>query len=185
MAQSPRGASFTLATSASHLLHRAQQLAADRFAQLAGDRATLRQFAVLAAIAEKPGRSQTDLVSATGIDRSTLADMITRMERRGWIIRVTAANDARANAVTLAAPGRATFTACIPFARAADDAVLEALPRGDRKTLMDLLGVLSAAADQSAARAARPAKKAPPKRPPPPPPKKGARPAKKKKKGRR
>lgn len=160
MAQSPRGASFTLATSASHLLHRAQQLAADRFAQLAGERATLRQFAVLAAIAEKPGRSQTDLVSATGIDRSTLADMITRMERRGWIIRVTAANDARANAVTLAAPGRATFTACIPFARAADEAVLEALPRGDRKTLMDLLAVLSAAADQGASRAPRAAKKA-------------------------
>lgn len=182
MAQSPRGASFTLATSASHLLHRAQQLAADRFAQLAGDRATLRQFAVLAAIAEKPGRSQTDLVSATGIDRSTLADMITRMERRGWIIRVTAANDARANAVTLAAPGRATFTACIPSARAADEAVLDALPRGDRKALMDLLGVLSAVADQAAARAPRAARKAAgPKKAAP---KKAARGAKKKK-GRR
>jgi len=135
--------------------------------------------------AEKAEIAQTDLVSATGIDRSTLADMITRMERRGWIIRVTATNDARANAVTLAASGRATFTACIPFAKAADEAVLEALPRGDRKALMDLLGVLSAAADKAATKAPRAAKKAPAKKAGGTPPKKPPRGAKKKKKGRR
>lgn len=154
MAPSPK-ASFALAQSPSHLLHRAQQLASDRFAALAGEKGvTLRQFAVLAAIAEQPGRSQTDLVSATGIDRSTLADMITRMEKRGWIIRVTAAKDARANAVTLATAGRSALSACVPFARAADEAVLEALPRAERKSLMDTLAKLSEAADlaQPAAR---------------------------------
>ncbi|MGE0045827.1 MAG: MarR family winged helix-turn-helix transcriptional regulator [Hyphomonadaceae bacterium] len=157
-------ASFALAESPSHLLHRAQQLASDRFAALAGERSvTLRQFAVLAAIAEQPGRSQTDLVSATGIDRSTLADMITRMEKRGWIIRVTAANDARANAVTLAAAGRAALTASVPFARAADEALLEALPRGERKALLETLTKLSAAADV-AQPAPRARKKAAPKR---------------------
>ena len=99
MALTPKAA-FALSQSPSHLLHRAQQLAQDRFAAAAGAHGvTLRQFAVLAAIAEKPGRSQTDLVVATGVDRSTLADMITRMEKRSWIMRVTAADDARANAV--------------------------------------------------------------------------------------
>jgi DNA-binding MarR family transcriptional regulator len=147
-------AGFALSQSPSHLLHRAQQLAADRFAALAGEKGvTLRQFAVLAAISEQPGRSQTDLVGATGIDRSTLADMITRMEKRGWIIRVTSQTDARANAVTLAASGRAALTACVPFARAADDAVLDALPRQDRKSLMDLLGALATAADAALAQA--------------------------------
>ncbi|MGE0830710.1 MAG: MarR family winged helix-turn-helix transcriptional regulator [Hyphomonadaceae bacterium] len=153
-------AAFALSQSPSHLLHRAQQLAADRFATLAGERGvTLRQFAVLAAIAEQPGRSQTDLVSATGIDRSTLADMITRMEKRGWIIRVTAQTDARANAVTLAAAGRSMLAACVPFARAADEAVLEALPRGERKSLTDLLGKLAEAADNSQPAPRAPAKK--------------------------
>lgn len=162
MAQGAR-TGFSLSQSTSHLLHRAQQLAADRFAALADGKATLRQFAVLAAIAEQPGRSQTDLVAATGVDRSTLADMITRMEKRGWIIRVTAQKDARANAVTLSASGRASFAQCVPFAKAADDAVLESLPRSDRKALMDLLGALAKAADakaQAAPRAPKTAAKA-------------------------
>ena len=41
---------FELAVSTSHLLHGAQQLASDRFAELVGENGvTLRQFAVLAA----------------------------------------------------------------------------------------------------------------------------------------
>jgi DNA-binding MarR family transcriptional regulator len=160
MAQNPRPA-FALSQSASHLLHRAQQLAQDRFASNAGARdITLRQFAVLAAIAEKPGRSQTDLVGATGVDRSTLADMITRMEKRGWILRVTAADDARANAVTLASGGRAALAAAVPHAKAADDAILEAIPRADRRAFLDTLTKLSEAAD-AAAQAPQRAAKAP------------------------
>jgi DNA-binding MarR family transcriptional regulator len=127
---------------------------------------------VLAAIAEKPGRSQTDLVIATGVDRSTLADMITRMEKRGWILRVTAVDDARANAVTLAAAGRAALNNAIPHARAADEALLDALPRGERKSFQDMLSKLAQAADSAAeapaaaarAKSAKAARKAPTKR---------------------
>ena len=152
----PAKATFALTQSPSHVLHRAQQLAADRFAALMGDKGvTLRQFAVLAAIAEQPGRSQTDLVLATGVDRSTLADMIARMEKRGWLIRVTAAKDARANAVTLAAGGRAALAAAAPHARAADEALLESLPRGDRATLLSMLAKLSEAADAKPAASLR------------------------------
>jgi hypothetical protein len=48
----------------------------------------------------------------------------------------------------------------VPFARAADDAVLDALPRQDRKSLMDLLGALSSAADAALAQSATRAKSA-------------------------
>jgi DNA-binding MarR family transcriptional regulator len=172
---SQRSSSFALSQSPSHLLHRAQQFAQDRFAATAGARGvTLRQFAVLAAIAEEPGRSQTDLVTATGVDRSTLADMIIRMERRSWILRVTAVDDARANSVTLAPAGRAVLNASIPHARAADEALLDALPRGERRAFQDMLLKLAAAADAAVLAPARPAKK-------------GARkaPAKRKKAGRK
>jgi MarR family len=83
----PETGPYRLGGSASHLLHRAEQLASERFAHLVGDTITLRQFAVLAAIAEAPGLSQSDLVRATGVDRSTLADMMNRMEKRGWVAR--------------------------------------------------------------------------------------------------
>ncbi len=67
-----------LAESPSHLMHRALQLALDIYAEEAGpDGLTQRQFAVLEAVAARSGLTQTDLVKATGIDRSTLADLRT------------------------------------------------------------------------------------------------------------
>ncbi|MDX2238013.1 MAG: MarR family winged helix-turn-helix transcriptional regulator [Hyphomonadaceae bacterium] len=139
---------FALSRSPTHMLHRAQQLAADHFAAAMGDTTlTLRQFAVLAAAAEKPGRSQTDLVRATGVDRSTLADMILRMEKRGFLVREEHAADGRANAISLTAAGRAMLALAAPHARDADDVLLGVLPKGKRKTFQDLLARLAKAAE--------------------------------------
>lgn len=154
------GDAFRLATSPSHLLHRAEQLAADRFSQLVGETLTLRQFALLAAIAEAPGLSQSELVRATGIDRSTLADMVGRMEKRGWIARTVSPLDARAHAVTLAATGATMLAAATHHAKAADAAILDALPRTKRRTFLNILSKLAKFADESAAKAEREAKRA-------------------------
>lgn len=156
-------AEFALSQSVSHLLHRAQQLAADWFTKKTGDDGvTLRQFAVLAAIAENPGQSQTDLVRATGVDRSTLADMISRMEKRGWVTRKTAAKDARAKSVTLTASGRKTLAAATPLAQGADEAVLNALPKARREmflaTLEALASTVEVAAPAAAEKPVKPAK---------------------------
>ena len=176
MSNTDEPGAFVLSTSASHLLHRAQQLAADWFSKRAGDKGvTLRQFAVLAAIAEKPGQSQTDLVRATGVDRSTLADMISRMEKRGWVGRKQAADDARAKAVSLTAAGRRILAAATPHAAAADEMLLEALPRTRRDAFVKTLELLAAEAEKPEAQApaappaerktARPAKTAKPVKP--------------------
>ena len=75
-----------LAASPSHLMHRALQLALDIYAEEAGpDGLTQRQFAVLEAASHKAGLTQTDLVRATGIDRSTLADLVARMTAKGLL----------------------------------------------------------------------------------------------------
>ena len=147
---------FELAVSTSHLLHRAQQLAADRFTVLVGENSiTLRQFAVLAAIAKAPGLSQAELVRATGIDRSTLADMMPRMERRAWIERTASDTDGRAKAVRLAVLGAATLTAARQHAKAADAAILDALPRAKRRAFLAALEKLSKVSDKAAQRAER------------------------------
>ncbi len=125
---------FVLAESPSHLLQRAQQMAADRFAVLVGeDGPTLRQFAVLAAVDAQPGLSQIDLVRATGIDRSTLADMMTRMQKLGWLTRQASRADARANAVTLTPGGASMLQWACQHAKAADAAIMDVLPRAKRK----------------------------------------------------
>lgn len=145
---------FLLAESASHLLRRVEQLAADRFTRLVGEAVTLRQFTVLAAIAATPGHSQSDLVRATGIDRSTLADIVSRMEQRNWIARSASLLDARAHAVRLAPDGEMLLRSAAKHARAADAAILDALPRGKRKALLNTLIKLTKLADESAAKAA-------------------------------
>lgn len=136
---------YVLAKSPSHLLHRAQQLAADRFGPAD---ITLRQFAVLAAVSNRNGQSQTDLVNATGIDRSTLADMILRMEERGLLSRGRSANDGRAKSVTLTSGGRSALASAAPRAKLADDAILSAIPRAKRAPFIETLRVLAAYADQ-------------------------------------
>jgi DNA-binding MarR family transcriptional regulator len=151
---------FVLALSTSHLLHRAQQLAADRFSKLVGDKGvTLRQFAVLAAIQETPGLNQTELVRVTGIDRSTLADMILRMEKRGWISRAASDADARANAVRLAPAGAGVLSSAVQHAKAADAAILDALPRAKGKAFHHTLVRLSEMSDKAAADAEHKARK--------------------------
>jgi DNA-binding MarR family transcriptional regulator len=159
MSDLPESEPYRLATSPSHLLHRAEQLAADRFMQLVGGTITLRQFAVLAAIAESPGLSQSDLVRATGVDRSTLADMMNRMEQRNWITRTASVSDARAHSVRLATAGATILAAATHHARAADAAILDLLPRTKRKAFLGTLTKLSKLSDELAAKAEREARR--------------------------
>src|SRR3954463_11749621 len=98
---------FDLAQAPSHLLRRCVQYANDLFSQEpAASDLTKQQFTVLAAVEQNEGMSQTDLVAITGIDRSTLAEMIRRMIEKGLLDRERTEADQRANAVRIAMSGR-------------------------------------------------------------------------------
>lgn len=146
---------YRLAASPSHLLHRAEQLAAARFAHLVGDTIKLREFIILAAIAERPGLSQSDLGRITGIDRSTLADTMAKLEVRGWVSRALSTSDARAYSLLLSLEGEAMLAATTRHARAADAAILDLLPRTKARSLVNILNKLSKLADEAAAKAER------------------------------
>lgn len=140
-----KDAGFALVSSPIHLLHRAQQVAADYFAaRLKKNGLTVRQFVVLCAIDNHPGGTQTDLVEITGIDRSTLADLIHRLQDRGLLARNRASGDARANSVTLTPAGLKAWREAIPEAQAADEAILAILHKGKRKALIATLHDVSA-----------------------------------------
>lgn len=145
-----RAGEFRLSESPSHLLRRAEQFAAEIFLK-AGltDGVTLRQTVLLAAIAEAEGASQSDLVRATGIDRSTLAEMMARMEKKGLIARQGAASDKRAKSVKLTSEGRARLEAALPAMRQVDEALLHALPANKRASFRSTLSVLSDAANRA------------------------------------
>jgi len=126
-----------LARSPIHLLHRAGQCAADIFtAEMAGLDLTPRQFAVLLTVSANEGLSQTDLVMLTGIDRSTLADIVRRMLKKGLLQRRRTREDARAYAVKLTDEGTRILAAARPKVEAVDARILLALSAEQRSTLV-------------------------------------------------
>lgn len=143
-----RGPTFRLSESPSHMLRRAEQFAAETFlkAELP-DGVTIRQTVLLAAIAEADGASQSNLVGVTGVDRSTLAEMMARMEQKGFIVRSAAEDDARAKSVSLTNEGRRRLEIALPAMRAVDKALLEALPANRRASFKATLLTLAKAAD--------------------------------------
>jgi len=128
--------------SAIHLLHRAGQCAGDLFTEeVIHDGLTPRQYAVLLTVSRKEGLSQKDLVVRTGIDRSTLADIIRRMLNKGLISRRRSRKDARVYSVTLTNEGRMALRAVEPAAVQADARLLAARPPARRG---EFLGSLAA-----------------------------------------
>jgi DNA-binding MarR family transcriptional regulator len=137
-----------LARSPSHLLHRALQLALDVYAAETGPGAvTQRQYAVLAAVAAGEHPSQTDLVRMTGIDRSTLAELVSRMMAKGLLGRERSASDGRANLVRLTDEGRAALDAAEPKVKAADARILGFLGGGKRAAFVEALAKLARAGE--------------------------------------
>jgi DNA-binding MarR family transcriptional regulator len=136
----PANLSRKLENSATHLLHRATQCASELFSAEAGkDNLTPRQFAILVTIAEHEGVSQTGLVQRTGIDRSTLADVIRRMIGKGLIQRKRTKEDARAYAVRLSEKGWRVLENADPGATKADQRLLAGLTAAERKSFLDSL----------------------------------------------
>lgn len=146
---------YDLKSSPGHLLRRAQQFAHDLYSKEVGSSGpTPRQYEVLHVVASNPGLSQTDLVNATGIDRSTLADMIARMIKKGLLSRSRTKEDARANAVGITAAGKKMLTAANPKVAKAEDAALAVLPKTQQAAFMKALGAYAAALDEMAGAAA-------------------------------
>ena len=160
-----------LQSSPSHLMHRALQLALDIYTEETGaDGLTQRQFAVLEAVSAKSGLTQTELVKSTGIDRSTLADLVARMTTKGLLERERSSLDARAKAVRLTESGLAALESMRPRVQAADKRIMALLPKGKRDGFLTLLADLASTADakpdlekaeaRAAKKVARDAKKA-------------------------
>jgi len=157
---------YSLKNSPGHLLRRAQQYAHDLYSsQVGASGPTPRQYEVLHVVASHEGLSQTDLVQHTGIDRSTLADMIARMMKKGLLSRKRTKEDARANAVSITPAGKRMLTAANAKVAKAEAGALSVLPKNQQAAFMKSLRAYADALDKMngaapAAKKTAPAKKA-------------------------
>lgn len=94
-------------------------------------------------VAQNEGLSQTNLVELTGIDRSTLADVVRRMLKKGLLSRRRTREDARAYAVKLTDEGMKVLKASDPLAKRVDERILSSLPNAQRdRFLQDLNAIV-------------------------------------------
>lgn len=135
----------------SFLLKRAAQYSADLFAEQLGKTGlTQRQFTLMETVLANEGASQTELVKTTGIDRSTLADLVNRLETQGYVRRERSSTDARVNYVFLTEQGRDTVLKAKPVAMLVDEALVNSLPSNLRGSFVSALEELSGKLDEEA-----------------------------------
>lgn len=106
---------------------------------------TTTQYTVLVAAAERDGLSQQDIINATGIDRSTVSQVVQLLIRKGLLKRRRTRHDARAYAVSVTESGRRILDASEPIISRVEKELVEALPATRAKTFIANLRAIVAA----------------------------------------
>src|ERR1700722_5508343 len=89
-----------------HLIRRVQQVSTALFTEeCAAFDLTSVQFAALFAIRANPGVDATRLSTIIAFDRSTIGDVLERLEVKGWIVRSASPHDRRIKLLHLAPDG--------------------------------------------------------------------------------
>ena len=127
-------------TKPGYLFRRMQQIAVAIFVEecRAYD-LTPVQYAALVAIRTHPGIDATRLSAVIAFDRSTLGNVIERLEAKAYVERKPAREDKRVKLLTLTKAGEALLRNIMPSVDRAQARMLQPLKAADRKTLMALL----------------------------------------------
>jgi len=123
-----------------YLFRRMQQIAVAIFVEeCRAYELTPVQFAALVAIRAHPGIDATRLSAVIAFDRSTLGNVIERLETKDYIERRPAREDKRVKLLYLTKSGAALLRDIMPSVDRAQARMLQPLKPADRKTLMALL----------------------------------------------
>jgi DNA-binding MarR family transcriptional regulator len=127
-----------------HLIRRAHQISTALFAEeCAGFDLTSVQYAALVAIRANPEVDATRLSALIAFDRSTLGDVLERLEAKGWVLRSPSPTDRRAKLLRLTLEGERLLRAVEPAVRRVQQRLLEPLAPADR-AMLRLLGQIAA-----------------------------------------
>lgn len=127
-----------------HLIRRVYQVSTAMFAEECAEfDLTPVQYAALVAIRSHPHIDATRLSQVIYFDRSTIGDVLDRMETKGWVVRHPSPADRRVKRLTLAAGGRETLRRVEPGIRRVQQRLLAPLARKDADALVRLLARLA------------------------------------------
>ena len=127
-------------TKPGYLFRRMQQIAVAIFVEecKAYD-LTPVQYAALVAIRTHPGIDATRLSAVIAFDRSTLGNVIKRLESKAWVERKPSRDDKRIKLLSLTRAGEALLRNIMPSVDRAQARMLQPLKPADRKMLLALM----------------------------------------------
>ena len=127
-----------------HLIRRAQQISSALFAEECGEfDLTSVQYAALVAIRENPDVDATRLSALIAFDRSTIGDVLERLEGKGWIKRHPSPTDRRVKLLRLSPTGEDLLRRVEPAVRRVQERLLAPLAPSDQAMIVRLLAQLA------------------------------------------
>jgi DNA-binding MarR family transcriptional regulator len=123
-----------------HVIRRLHQIAVAIFlreAETVG--LTPVQYAVLQTVANQPEIDQRTLARSAGLDTSTIAGVVDRLEARELLVRSTTREDRRVRLLSLTDAGRSVLAEAVPAMQRAQQRILEPLTAAERREFMRLM----------------------------------------------
>lgn len=128
-----------LDTTPGYLIRRAQQVHAALWTSAFGGDLTGPQYAVLAAAAQSDAIDQSQIGSRASLDSSSVADIITRLEARGWLTRRKDHDDGRRMIVELTLPATTAIRHLTKSVQDVQQRLLSPLNDSDAAAFMSLM----------------------------------------------
>jgi DNA-binding MarR family transcriptional regulator len=126
-----------------HLIRRSQQIAVAIFMEETAEfDITPVQYAALVAVRESPDIEVARLSSVIAFDRSTLGNVVARLERKGWLERRSGRVDKRTKLLRITAAGRKLLKAAEPAVARAQSRILAPIRRTERRRFVEQLKLL-------------------------------------------
>jgi DNA-binding MarR family transcriptional regulator len=126
-----------------HLIRCAQQIHTSIWASEFEGLLTGPQYATLHVLLEWPASNQWQVSQRAGLDKSTAADIVTRLVHRGWIVREPDPTDRRGKLLSLTEAGAALAAELAGRVDAVQERLLEPLTEADRTSLQDQLATVA------------------------------------------
>jgi DNA-binding MarR family transcriptional regulator len=123
-----------------HLIRRLQQIAVAIFMnETKSFNITPVQYSALLAVEMHPGLDQATLVKIIAYDRSTIGNVVARLEAKKWVKRERAARDRRSKCLTITSEGRKTLRAIDSTVDRAQGLILAPLRPVERRVFIAML----------------------------------------------
>jgi DNA-binding MarR family transcriptional regulator len=124
------------------LLRRAQQKHVATWQSVISGDTTSVQYGVLAVLDRRPALAQKEICDELDLDRSTVADICSRMEKNGLLSRVQDRQDRRRNVLDLTPAGRAELARLKPLVEEVQVRLTSSLSATELEQLRGLLARL-------------------------------------------